>query len=257
MGSWGAGIFANDTAADIRSEYRAHLEDHVADADATRLVTESFDYLRESDSGELWVALAAAQTEVGRLDTEVKAAALAAINQGAGLELWADAGLTELNKRVAALRKLRDQLTGPQPAPERLRRPWRHEETELVAGDVLSYTGSNNGQMALFRVAGIKRSRLGDFPYVEWLDWSGRRVPRPWRLRRLKPIHAPATETISERTIIYTVTRFREQDPGWKESGFVQVARLPNWRSDDTLQSNFSAGWRGLGRLTERHLSTS
>ncbi|MGD8168567.1 hypothetical protein ACEXOS_015200 [Herbiconiux sp. P16] len=240
----------------FRGEYREHLEDQVPDADATRLVIESFDHLRKSDSGELWIALAAAQTQVGRLDTEVKAAALAAMDRGAGLELWADAGPTELAKRVAALQKLRDQLTGPQSAPKKLREPWRYEETELAAGDVLSYTGSN-GQMALFRVAGINRSRLGDSPYVEWLDWTGRKAPGPWRLARLKPTHAPATRTITERPVIYTVTRFRKQDVDWKESGFVHVARLPSWRSDNTLQSNFSAGWRGLGRLTERHLNQS
>ncbi|WP_343923680.1 hypothetical protein [Rhodoglobus aureus] len=206
MGAWGTGIFANDTAADIRSEYREHLEDRVPDAEATRLVIESFAHLQPNDRGELWIALAAAQTQVGRLDSEVKAAALAAIDHGAGLELWADAGSPALAKRVAALQKLRDQLTGPQPAPKKLRPPWRHEETELVAGDVLAYTATNS------------------------------------RMARLKPIHAPATVSMPERPIIYNVTRFRKSDLGWQECGFVHIARLPNWRSEDSLPNHFSAG---------------
>ncbi|WP_341953173.1 DUF4259 domain-containing protein [Salinibacterium sp. TMP30] len=92
MGAWGTDVFANDTAADIHSEYREYLEDRIPDAEVTRLVIESFAHLRPNDMGELRVALAAAQTQVGRLDPEVKTAALAAIDHGAGLELWADAG---------------------------------------------------------------------------------------------------------------------------------------------------------------------
>jgi hypothetical protein len=253
MGAWGTGIFANDTAADIRSEYREYLEDRVPDAEATRLVIESFAHLEPNDMGELWVALAAAQTQVGRLDSEVKAAALAAIDHGQGLELWAEAGSPALAKRAAVLQKLRDQLTGPQPAPKKLRRPWRYEETELVAGDVLSYTATNS-RIALFRVAGIQRSRLGDFPYLEWLNWTGRKVPRAWRLARLKPAVAPATRSRPKRPIIYTVTRFRKSDMGWQECGFVHVARLPRWRSEDSLPSHFSAGWHFISFETVERL---
>ncbi|MCQ1956836.1 DUF4259 domain-containing protein [Arthrobacter sp. zg-Y826] len=123
MGAWGSGIFANDTAADIRGEYREHLEDQIPDEEATRLVIESFGYmLREDNAAELWVALAAAQSQVGRLDDEVKAAALDVIDQGSGLEEWEEAGPEELAERVAALQELRNQLTGPQPARMKLNR---------------------------------------------------------------------------------------------------------------------------------------
>ncbi|MCQ1953939.1 DUF4259 domain-containing protein [Arthrobacter sp. zg-Y238] len=123
MGAWGSGIFANDTAADIRGEYREHLEDQIPDEEATRLVIESFGYmLREDNAAELWVTLAAAQSQVGRLDDEVKAAALDVIDQGSGLEEWEEEGPEELAERVAALQELRNQLTGPQPARMKLNR---------------------------------------------------------------------------------------------------------------------------------------
>jgi hypothetical protein len=35
MGTWGAGLFENDDAADLRSEYRAFLADAQSDAGAT------------------------------------------------------------------------------------------------------------------------------------------------------------------------------------------------------------------------------
>ena len=252
-GSWGTGIFANDIAADIRSEYREHLEDQIPDAEATRLVIGSFAYLCDSDLGELWIGLAAAQTEVGRLDPDVQLHAIAAIDGGRGLGTWGKAGPIELEERLEAVKKLRDPLTGPQPSPKKLRRPWRHEETELAAGDVLRHTGPD-GLLVLFRVAGIKRSRLGDFPYLEWLNWTGRRTPRPWRLARLKPVRAPATLTMPERPMIYNLTQFRKQDLGREESGFVHGTRLPNWPSEDTLPASFLAGWRALGLLAENHL---
>lgn len=251
MGAWGTGIFANDTAADIRGEYREHLEDQLPDAEATRLVIESFAYLQEDNSAELWVALAAAQSQVGRLDDEVKASALAVIDQGSGLELWAEAGSTELTKRVAALQKLREQLTGEQPAPKKLRRPWRYEETELVAGDVLSHTAAD-GRMVLFRVAGVVRSRVGDCPCLEWLDWTGRRAPGRWRLARLKPVQAPATMSMPERPVIYTVTRFLKKDLDWRACGFEHVTRLPNWPSNDQIPPHFSCAWRTLSLVADR-----
>ena len=123
MGAWGTGIFENDTSADVRGEYREHLENQVADEEATRLVIESFGYLlQEDNAAELWVPLAAAQSQVGRLDDAVRAAALDAIDQGIGLDLWEEAGPDELSERVEALHELRNQLTGPQPARTKLHR---------------------------------------------------------------------------------------------------------------------------------------
>ena len=255
MGAWGSGIFANDTAADIRGEYREHLEDQVPDEEATRLVMESFGYLlREDNAAELWVPLAAAQSQVGRLDDAVLAPALHAIDQGSGLDLWAEAGPADLAKRVAALNKLRDQLTGPQPARKKLRRPWRYEETELVAGDVLSYT-DEQGRMALFRVAGIWRARVGDVPCLEWLDWTGRGTPSIWRLARLKPIQAPAHHGMPQCPVIYHVTRFRKKDPDWRACGFVHVTRLPHWPANDDAYATFSSGWSALSLSAQDHLS--
>ncbi|MET4060743.1 hypothetical protein ABIB35_002299 [Arthrobacter sp. UYP6] len=255
MGAWGTGIFANDTAADIRGEYREHLEDQVPDEDATRRVVESFAYLlRQDNAGELWMALAAAQAQVGRLDDGVLAAALVAIDQGSGLDVWAEAGPADLAQRVAALQKLRHQLTGPQPERKKLRRPWRHEETELAAGDVLSYA-DDQGRMTLFRVAGIKRARVGDMPCLEWLDWTGSSAPGARQLALLAPIQAPAHPGMPQRPVIDHVHRFRKKDPDWRACGFVLVTRLPNWPSNDELQPNFSSGWRALSITAQDHLS--
>jgi hypothetical protein len=50
MGADGAGLFADDTAADVRDAYRDALEDGLADAEAEQLVWRRFaDELADPD----------------------------------------------------------------------------------------------------------------------------------------------------------------------------------------------------------------
>ena len=184
VGAWGPAIFSDDTACDIRGDYRELLEDQVPDEDATRRIIASYRDLDEDEEHILWLALAASQSGLGRLDHDVERRALEVIDSGRGLELWEEAGPEELAKRKAALAKLREQLTGPQPARKSVRRPWRHV-TDLEPGDVLSFTASN-GSMALVRIARVDDHRIGAAPIVERLDWRGRTLPPESRLRRLE-----------------------------------------------------------------------
>ena len=57
MGTWGVGLFSDDTAADVRSHYRELIEDGVEDAEATQRVVEHFrEYLDDEDDGPIPVA---------------------------------------------------------------------------------------------------------------------------------------------------------------------------------------------------------
>ncbi len=96
MGAWGPAIFSDDTAADIRGEYRELLEDQIPDEEATAQVIQEYQHLDEDEAHVLWLALAAAQAQVGRLEDHVKAAALDVIDTGRGLELWEEAGPKDL-----------------------------------------------------------------------------------------------------------------------------------------------------------------
>jgi len=196
---------------------------------------------------------AVAARTLGRLDDEVKAHAIDVIDTGQGLELWQEAGPKDLAKRKAALEKLRDQLTGPQPTRRAVRPPWRHE-TDLQAGDILSFTASN-GQMALLRVARIDDQRLGAAPIVELLDWSGRSLPAGWRLRRLTPRVGRAALGGPPRPATYRVARHRSKDPDWSDSGFVRAARVPRRADDDGVQAWVYGAWRALGMDLERLLT--
>jgi hypothetical protein len=68
VGTWGTGIFADDTAADVRDGWREALLDGLSDDEATaRVVTQFADALDDPDDGiVVWLALAAAQMQTGR-----------------------------------------------------------------------------------------------------------------------------------------------------------------------------------------------
>ena len=87
MGTWGAALFDNDDAADLRSDYRAYLADAQSDAGATDSVARDYaaSLDRPQDTTAFWLALASVQWRIGRLEPRVKAAALAIIDDGLDL----------------------------------------------------------------------------------------------------------------------------------------------------------------------------
>jgi hypothetical protein len=247
MGAWGAAVFSDDTASDIRGEYRELLEDQVADDEATRRIINSYRHLDRDEAHVLWLALAATQFQLGRLDEDVKARAIEVIDSGRGLGLWVEAGPRELAKRKAVLNKLREQLTGPQRPRKVVRRPWR-DVTELAPGAVLAFAASN-GEMALFRVARVDDNRVGVAPIVERLDWHGRAVPDAQVLARIPacgyeigPGWASPARDLSGRTA-------PQEGPWMGGEGVRSRCDCPaeRWRSADT-----SLGLYGVDRASQK-----
>ncbi|MDO7869562.1 hypothetical protein [Nocardioides jiangxiensis] len=250
MGAWGPAIFSDDTACDIRGDYRELLEDQVPDDEATRRTIEGYAHLGEDEKHVLWLALAAAQSGLGRLDDDVKARALEVIDGGLGLELWEEAGPRELDQRKAVLAKLRAQLTGEQPARKAVRRPWR-DITELAAGDVLAFEAA--GTLRLLRVLRIDDHRVGIAPIVGWLDWAGSQVPSERQIRKLK-VRTRAHDGLRGRQVrsdTYRVARHRKKDPGWAELGFKVVAHLDPRPEDTRAQAWSYTAWTGFAKILE------
>ena len=251
MGAWGPAIFSDDTACDIRDDYRELIEDQVPDEDATQQTIDANSHLGDDEKHVLWLALAAVQSQLGRLDDNVKTRALEVIDTGVGLDLWEEAGPREFEKRKAALAKLRDKLTGLQPARKSVRRPWR-DVTELKAGDVLSFRAGHS--LHLLRVLSVDDTRIGAAPIIAWLDWDGPRVPSERKIRRLKTrmrsSHGPT------RLEIYRVARHRKKDPDWTSLGFTLVAHLRPRAEDASEQPSSYAAWTGFTAVLEQNLGT-
>lgn len=243
MGAWGPAVFSDDTACDIRSDYRELLEDGVDDAEATRRVIADYQHLDQDEAHVLWLALAAAQAALGRLTEAVKAEALRVIDDGVGLELWAEAGAPELARRKAALEKVRNTLTGPQKAPTKVRKPWSHV-TDLSPGDVLAYTLPDR-KRALFRVARLDEQRVGTAPILRRLGWTRASLPSSRKLAKLRPL--PETRPMDERpSVSFRVARHRRKDEDWKDVGFALVGRIAPAPEDPTHQARTYTTWRAL-----------
>lgn len=182
MGAWGTGIFQDDTACDVRDDYRRHLGDGLTGPEATAKIVR--DYATSSkdreESGVVWLALAATQWRCGRLEPETLENALRVIASGSDLARWKDAG-PGYDRRAAALEKLRTQITSPQPEPKKIRRQvaatcdWR-------VGELISYR-LLSGRLILLRVIGHHTDKGGVNPNCEILDWAGDMIPALDELR--------------------------------------------------------------------------
>jgi hypothetical protein len=166
MGAWGPGIFDNDLAADVRDEWREAIRAGEDAAAATARIREELESDDEPSRTEFWTGLAAAQSETGRLQPDVRDRALAVVAEGGDLELWE--GDVE---RAAALGELAERLRGPQRKPKRLRRHKAGPDPGVATGDVLRIRSPDERRAALFHVLDVSRERGERWPVLLGLFW--------------------------------------------------------------------------------------
>lgn len=171
MGTWGVGIFEDDTALEIQSEYRDLLGDRVDEPEATtRMIQQRIgpEPIPEQDS-IFWLALAATQWKLGRLQARVLVHTLNVIDSGTDLEQWNEPELRA--KRELVLRDLREQLTSTPPRPKRVPRRFR-DICDWKVGDVIAYRLAS-GKWAAMRVTRHHEDDGGRSPVVLFYDWVG------------------------------------------------------------------------------------
>lgn len=119
MGTWGTGLFENDTARDVRGDFCDFIADGSSPAEASRWIIDQWDPDDNLDEGPVvWLTLAALQSRVGWLSQRVKKRALRIINDGSDLQLWINQTTeSDVAERRAVLEKLKEQLLSPQPMP--------------------------------------------------------------------------------------------------------------------------------------------
>ncbi len=187
MGTWGVAIFSDDIASDVRDRYREHLGDEVPDAEATRLVLEaSVEQLADGETAPIvWLALATAQSRVGRLEGRVRDEAIRVIDAGTDLPRWRDEPRA-MAKRQAALARLRDELIGPQKPRRRIPKPIR-SVCPWEPGAIVSFR-RDDGRHLLLRVKathGEHGVSGGRYAIFEVLDWIGEDIPDRATIERL------------------------------------------------------------------------
>jgi hypothetical protein len=250
VGTWGTDLFADDEAGDIRDHYRELLEDGVEDGTATQLTRDKFKAYLEEPGAVAMVAFAVTQSKLGRLDPDVRDRAIAVLDAGADLEVWARENPKLLPKRRAALDKARAQLTGPQPARKRVRPPKR-ELSGLAAGDVLAF--SLPRRTALLRVVRVRAHRLGEAPVLEELDFDGTEVPPREALERLGPrLEDPIVfkHPLAQDTRLFA---FVAQDVDWQRAGFRKVEAIaPRAGDEEARLPDVGSSWAALAESYRR-----
>jgi hypothetical protein len=177
MGAWGTGIFQDDLACDIRDRYRDLIGEGLRGPEATaRILDECRDSLNDPDEGGVvWLALAAVQWQLGRLEGDTLERALRVIESGSDLKRW-DVDSKDQVRREKALEKLRGQITSTRRPERKVARrvlcesPWR-------TGDLFAYRLLSDN-FVIFRVIDNETDRGGTYPVCELLDWVGREIPQ-------------------------------------------------------------------------------
>lgn len=176
MGAWGTGIFSDDFASDLKSEFRNHIGDGKTSEEATDLLLNEYSQeVNDYDNKSVfWLSLAATQWNCGRLIEKVKTKAIEIIDKEADLKKWEyDPKLFKRRREV--LLKLKKQLLSSQPPVKKIPRHIK-SFTDLEIGDVISYKTLAD-KFILFRVIGYHEDKGGKFAVTELLDWYGSKIP--------------------------------------------------------------------------------
>jgi hypothetical protein len=197
MGTWSVSLFGDDLASDVRADYRASLVKGLTGPQATDALLSRG--LPDDDEAPIfWIALAAVQSKLGRLEPRVRDQALALM--GRDLARWEREAPKLAGKRRKVLDDLRADLLGSS-RPEIRIRPYRPLTTEFAGGEVIAFE-RDDGQIALLRVAEIDEGRDGDrVPVLEVLDWIGSVVPAIDEICRLPLRPAAQLEGASPRRL--------------------------------------------------------
>ena len=204
----GPGLFADDTAHDVREQFTKLLAETQEPATATeRLVAAWEDSLQRSDEGPVfWLALAATQWRYGCLQPQVAARALEVIQSGSDLARWR--GSPHEKRRVTVLRRLQKQLTRPQPA---FRLPKLPKERMPAQHVVTSPDGHCQAQAINIGKRKFPRSDVlllgsdGSGPYVFDAECDYREIQLQWLGPTMLEIAYPAEARVLRKQTHATV----------------------------------------------------
>lgn len=175
MGTWGPALFSDDTARDLREDFRAAIADGFSPAAATDKILAEYrpDPADPPYAATVWLALAATQWKLGRLEVRVRDEALAAIDSGGAIVAWL--GTKDEAQRQRILADTRAQLLSPPPPPRQMRRNLPCT-CDWQPGDLVAYRTLGGNQIVL-QVQILHSDKGGTYPSLEVLDWLGPELP--------------------------------------------------------------------------------
>ncbi|NKW95990.1 hypothetical protein [Bacillus toyonensis] len=118
----GVGIFEDDLSEDIKFDFQNLISDGYSLEKATSiLISKYVPSLRKYEENVFWIALAAIQWEMGRLEPLVKEKAINIIDNKSDLKRWwREPELKE--KREKVLKNLKEKLLSPTPESKKTKK---------------------------------------------------------------------------------------------------------------------------------------
>jgi hypothetical protein len=259
MGTWGPGIFSDDTASDVKAGFGNFLGETQGAEKATEAIVRNYGAKFEDpgDDTAFWLGLALTQWKIGRLDQRVRTAALKIIDDGLDLGKWD--GSPDRRKRARVLAKTRATLEAPQPAVKPLPRyALTHQFAEWQTNEVVAYRARDR-HFVMFHQLGFRTNRTLKVraPVVSILNWFAQELPNEEQISGLTyiewgmpgtwhifSISQPRRQPIAPERIVRTGCILPSQKGEISESGgfglpedldrFLETTLTPWWRDPGT-----------------------
>ena len=157
MGSWSASITGNDTAQDLLAEYSVAFFKYPVDEALEKLDAYVRKNICDESDPEEWVnyyySLADFLWKKGILPARIRDTAIQMIDSRFAMELWEEAGKSELRQREKVLAKFREKLLSPQP-PKKQIKPKVHMNPIFRPGDLIAIRLHTSGKPYVFLHSG-------------------------------------------------------------------------------------------------------
>ena len=138
MGTWGAKLYQDDVAEDVRSQFKDLLHKGKTSEEITKQMIGEYGVDDPDDGPIFWFALADTQWNLGRLLPEVKKQAIAWLDKGGDLARWETENPKQAVVRKKVLEELKQKLNSPQP-PEKKISKNKTYHCDWKVGDVYAY----------------------------------------------------------------------------------------------------------------------
>lgn len=176
MASWGAKLYQDDVAEDVRDYYKDQLKRGKTNEEVTKeLIKDNEDIISDEDEAPVfWFALADTQWNSGRLLPFVKEKALEYLKSGTNLTRWEKEAINkrEYKVREKVLQELEQKLESPMP-PEKKVTQHKLYKCEWNIGDVFAYKLESD----YAKEKGLSNKYLLIRKAYEYVWWPGHTVP--------------------------------------------------------------------------------
>lgn len=179
MGTWGTGIFQNDVADDVKTDYINKLKMGKSDEDAlSEIISENSDFLNDpEDSLDFWFSLASIMFDYGRLNEEVKCKAISLLESDKDSKRWTE---KENKKRKIELEKLKTKMYSEIPTRKKVavtkRFECKWEKNDIYFAEIKAICDSDKDGFFVFCVSDTvefdtRIKGLGDILPVTYLKF--------------------------------------------------------------------------------------